>query len=322
YLGDPVVAEQHFSTVDDLDDTDLAGQLYYLLTRDAYFENNVGIIDYALEQAHAFADSQPDPQTEHDLVTLYYAGQLFYHHAEREAALACFEKIAERFLPARYMAVLAANALADYERRNAHIEAILREETRLHAGKHAPGFLQGIQPQDIDLSHDEWSLPFWKYAHAQEIAEALPLVYEWLSKKEDESGKLPQTWQFLDHGASGELLHAFEIWQITDASKQALQELADQASAEQLALERERLKAVFGQDRLLQEELAVDRAATAAAVARRLENLDGAKASLAYERLIAYSVSRQTTGRARRALAGTLSLPQTRGRRRHRGDDL
>ncbi len=45
---------------------------------------------------------------------------------------------------------------------------------------------------------------------------------------------------------------------------------------------------MFGQDPLLQQELAVDRAATAAAVAQRLENLDTAKASLAYERLIAY----------------------------------
>ncbi|MCB1306551.1 MAG: tetratricopeptide repeat protein [Leptospiraceae bacterium] len=194
HLGDPFYARQLYDHVLESNADDLCAHYGRIGCLFMYLADNE--LDSAYEQAmQAMTRLGARESDDRQPVEYYYAGLIMYECAPDsvdnpsargvyQSALAYFEKAGD-YLPALYMRALM---LVLSDRKPEAIEiygAILKEERLLRAGNQHGGYLCGVSVWDIDFDDPEFQLPFYHYAHAIEISEALVVLFEWLEEWAD-----------------------------------------------------------------------------------------------------------------------------------------
>jgi tetratricopeptide (TPR) repeat protein len=241
YLGDPFLAQEHFSVVEEL--TELFGPFYYGQTYQEYAENEDAdlIFEISREKGERILQ-QEDCSEDVGPKKLYYAGQLFIagSNPQWEQARECFEHSAkEGFLPAKHMLALVLRELGE-EKTDAHeqvVVSVLEEEKRRLNEQGGPGreagFLGGARLSDLPRSPEEVSgedesvtiedleQSLWHFAHAAEISDAVLHVYEWLEAQEEEKGQIPPEYAFIDFYDQPRTQH---FWTLREQRIEALQE--------------------------------------------------------------------------------------------------
>jgi Tetratricopeptide repeat len=165
YMGDPIHAFKIYNEKIDSGDfkINLMGQYYFVESSKRFLEPHESILDFALEQIER---DTPTLIAENDVCELYYAGQILYQKGDLVAANNYFAK-AYGYLPAAFMLVLTLKKLGfsnNYEQKKKEVKERDNTEGR---------YLQGFPKQYLGLESENYFPTFQKYAHYQELLEAI-----------------------------------------------------------------------------------------------------------------------------------------------------
>ncbi|TAK56990.1 MAG: tetratricopeptide repeat protein [Bacteroidetes bacterium] len=242
-MGNPLWAYDTFSKLDDLDDTDLMGQYYYIESLNGFCGDTDGeLLTYVYERAEKFStNSLEQPQQ------LYYAGLIFYETSNHSLANEAFSQcltIDKKHLPSLYMNMLCLHNLNELEQRDEIALHILEQERRIniHGGK---GFLQGVTPQDIDITVPGWSQPFYKFANYNEISEAIFLMWQWIAEHPAQSGVYLKELEISSFLYEPGMSSALEAWKFNEITKQKIEEFKSQKKDQERRLIKEKLTVEF-----------------------------------------------------------------------------
>jgi tetratricopeptide (TPR) repeat protein len=253
-LGDPFTAERHFDRADEIDDSDLQG-VFYLIRMYLEFQKKL-TAEVTLDSVRDTARAVLRSVGHHEEVParqLYYAGHLFVmgDRPQPLLALRCFESAAERgMLPAMYMVAQLQHATkggaSDAFQRA--VRMVLDEErNRMREGSpQRRGFLSGpanhsnssswtdggtgrgtranraANSVEAALRAEERALQHW--AHVSELSDSFPLIYDWLSKQENDEGGLPKQYRFVDLPARFDHDRAIRSWDREESARERFEE--------------------------------------------------------------------------------------------------
>ena len=221
YAGDPIISKKLFDKIDDIEESDLMGQFYLIMSQIGYNDDYSGELETALKQAEGVVNGNKDN------IQLYYAGHLYYLAGKHDSALRCFE-LSKEFLPSKYMEWLMLYKLDRHDEKDKLIKEIIEIEESNKEKGHV-GF-SSDEVYEINLLNKNWNETIKLNAHISELFETKQIIFDWLEEiKQSDIDTYKKAISVFTQTTEQEK-RAFIIWKTAQESAAKLNDFRDSLS--------------------------------------------------------------------------------------------